>query len=50
VLGESGIGWIPYVLQRMDSEWEDQFKDLSLKMPPSQVVCENAGKLYGLIT
>jgi len=23
------------VLQRMDSEWEDQFKDLSLKMPPS---------------
>ena len=35
VLGESGIGWIPYVLQRMDSEWEDQFKDLTLKMPPS---------------
>ena len=36
VLGESGIGWIPYVLQRMDAEWEDQFKDLELKMPPSQ--------------
>ena len=35
VLGESGIGWIPYVLWRMDSEWEDQFKDLALKMPPS---------------
>jgi predicted TIM-barrel fold metal-dependent hydrolase len=35
VLGESGIGWIPYILQRMDAEWEDQFKDLSLKMPPS---------------
>ena len=35
VLGESGIGWIPYVLWRMDGEWEDQFKDLSLKMPPS---------------
>jgi predicted TIM-barrel fold metal-dependent hydrolase len=35
VLGESGIGWIPYVLQRMDGEWEDQFKDLALKMPPS---------------
>jgi predicted TIM-barrel fold metal-dependent hydrolase len=35
VLGESGIGWIPYVLERMDGEWEDQFKDLSLKMPPS---------------
>ncbi|MBI2493018.1 MAG: amidohydrolase family protein [Candidatus Rokubacteria bacterium] len=35
VLGESGIGWIPYVLQRMDAEWEDQFKDLALTMPPS---------------
>jgi predicted TIM-barrel fold metal-dependent hydrolase len=36
VLGESGIGWIPYILWRMDSEWEDQFKDLSLTMPPSE--------------
>jgi predicted TIM-barrel fold metal-dependent hydrolase len=35
VLGESGIGWIPYVLWRMDAEWEDQFKDLELKMAPS---------------
>jgi len=35
VLGESGIGWIPYVLWRMDAEWEDQLQDLSLKMPPS---------------
>ncbi len=35
VLGESGIGWIPYILQRMDAEWEDQFKDLALTMPPS---------------
>ncbi len=29
VIGESGIGWIPYVLDRMDAEWEDQFKDLA---------------------
>ncbi len=36
VLGESGIGWIAYVLWRMDAEWEDQFKDLSLTMPPSE--------------
>lgn len=35
VLGEAGIGWIPYVLWRMDAEWEDQFKDLTLTMPPS---------------
>jgi predicted TIM-barrel fold metal-dependent hydrolase len=36
VIGESGIGWIPYVLDHMDLEWEDQFKDLSLTMKPSQ--------------
>ena len=31
-----GIGWIPYILERMDAEWEDQFKDLVLKMKPSE--------------
>ncbi len=36
VIGEAGIGWIPYVLERMDYEWEDQFKDLELKMKPSE--------------
>ena len=35
MLGEAGIGWIPYVLWRMDAEWEDQFKDLALTMAPS---------------
>ncbi len=35
VIGESGIGWIPYTLDHMDLEWEDQFKDLDLKMKPS---------------
>ena len=36
VLGESGIGWIPYVLSRMDYEYEGRFKDkLDLKMKPS---------------
>jgi len=35
VIGESGIGWIPYILDHMDLEWEDQFKDLDLKMKPS---------------
>lgn len=35
VLGESGIGWIPYVLRRMDDEWEDRFKELPIKMKPS---------------
>ena len=36
VLGESGIGWIPYILERMDMEWEDQFKDLTLTRKPSE--------------
>ncbi|MCZ6868598.1 MAG: amidohydrolase family protein [Gammaproteobacteria bacterium] len=35
VIGEAGIGWIPYVLEHMDLEWEDQFKDLTLKTKPS---------------
>ena len=35
VIGEAGTGWIPYILDRMDAEWEDQFKDLDLKMKPS---------------
>jgi predicted TIM-barrel fold metal-dependent hydrolase len=36
VIGESGIGWIPYALDHMDLEWEDQFADLDLKMKPSE--------------
>jgi predicted TIM-barrel fold metal-dependent hydrolase len=35
VFGESGIGWIPYTLDRMDFEWEDRFRDLGLRMKPS---------------
>src|SRR5260221_347803 len=35
VIGEAGTGWIPYILDRMNAEWEDQFKDLDLKMKPS---------------
>jgi predicted TIM-barrel fold metal-dependent hydrolase len=36
VLGESGLGWIPYVLERMDYEWEEQFQGLDLTMKPSE--------------
>ena len=35
VIGESGLGWLPYVLERMDFEWEDQFQNLELEQPPS---------------
>ena len=30
VIGGSGIGWIPYILDHMDLEWEEQFKDPQL--------------------
>src|SRR5499433_2107948 len=33
-LGESGIGWLPYALDRMDFEYEDRFRDL-MKLKPS---------------
>jgi predicted TIM-barrel fold metal-dependent hydrolase len=36
VLGESGLGWIPYVLERMDLEFEDQFSDIGLSLKPSE--------------
>ena len=36
VIGEAGTGWIPYILDRMDAEWEDQFKELDLTMRPSE--------------
>ena len=35
VIGESGIGWLPYALERFDFEWEDQFQDL-IPRPPSE--------------
>ncbi len=34
--GESGIGWIPYALDRMDFEFEDRFRDL-MKLKPSEM-------------
>lgn len=46
VLGESGIGWIPYILEHMDLEWEDQFKDLTLTMKPSEYWRRNCRATY----
>jgi len=36
IIGEGGIGWIPYILDHMNLEWEDQFGDLGLSMKPSE--------------
>ncbi len=40
VLGEGGLGWIPYVIERMDHEHEkyyDKVKDHRLEMKPSEI-------------
>ena len=36
ILGECGVGWLPYVLSRMDEEYEDQFRHLGLSLKPSE--------------
>ena len=37
VLGESGIGWLPYVLERMDYTYEDRLTDhITLSLKPSE--------------
>jgi predicted TIM-barrel fold metal-dependent hydrolase len=36
ILGESGIGWLPYMLERLDDTYEERLADdLKLKLPPS---------------
>ena len=36
VLGESGIGWIPYMLERLDDTWDERLTDdCPLSLPPS---------------
>jgi uncharacterized protein len=36
VLGECGISWIPYVLDRMDHVYEDRYHQLGLSLKPSE--------------
>jgi predicted TIM-barrel fold metal-dependent hydrolase len=36
VLGESGIGWLPYILERLDDTYKERLADdLELSLPPS---------------
>jgi predicted TIM-barrel fold metal-dependent hydrolase len=35
ILGESGVTWIPYVLDRLDTEYEDRAQSLGFSMKPS---------------
>jgi len=36
VLGECGVGWIPYVLHRMDQEYDNFSSNIGLSMKPSE--------------
>ena len=36
VLGEAGVGWLPYVLARMDEEYDDRLTSLRLSLKPSE--------------
>lgn len=36
VLGECGIGWLPYVLERTDNEYRDRLFHIGLKQAPSE--------------
>ena len=36
VLGECGIGWIPYIVERTDLEYDDRLFQLGLELKPSE--------------
>lgn len=47
VLSEAGVGWVPYILERMDLGWEDQYRDLlTLKRRPSEYWFEHCYVTY----
>ena len=46
VLGESGVTWIPYVLDRLDTEYHDRARDLGFSMKPSDYWYRNGYTTY----
>ncbi len=36
VLGECGVGWLPYILPRLDQEYDDRLFHLGLSMKPTE--------------
>ena len=46
VLGESGVTWIPYILDRLDTEYEDRARDLGFSMKPSDYFRRNGVTTY----
>ena len=35
VLGESGVTWLPYIFDRLDTEYHDRARSLGFKLKPS---------------
>ncbi len=49
VLAEAGLGWLPYIVERMDHEWHkygDRCDDVRLEEPPSHYFRENVLVTY----
>ena len=46
ILGESGVTWIPYVLDRLDTEYEDRARELGFSMKPSDYFRRNGYTTY----
>ena len=46
ILGESGVTWIPYVLDRLDTEYHDRARQLGFKMKPSDYWRRNGYTTY----
>lgn len=46
VLGECGVSWLPYMLDRFDVEYEDRFHYLNFSMKPSDYFQRNGMTTY----
>ena len=46
VLGECGIGWIPYVIERTDIKYDDRLFHLGFEMKPSEYWRRNCKATY----
>ena len=46
VLGESGVTWLPYILNRFDEQYEDRLRGLSFSMKPSDYFRRNGMTTY----
>ena len=46
VLGEAGVGWLPYVLERMDNTYEDRKRQATIHTKPSLIWRQNGNSTF----